>query len=343
MITEERTMNPVNLERRKHPRFSLDLPAEYWPVNSSKSRLGRTGDISEGGVLLYLPEKIAVGQNIGVKIFIGTGFESKTIEAIGKAVWYDSHFGKKDYYHRSGVKFVDISEEIMEELKKFLNAQMNLGAPSELNIPPILSPPLGILEMNRKEKPPRIDEPPQEGKWKPLQQREKETFSAAADGKEEDATKLPPELIYDFQKNYTEEQRQNLYHKILDMGIPERQRLAILGNREARNLLIRDPNKMIALNVLKNAKLNESEVLQYAQRRDLPQDIILAIAQDQKWRKNYPIKFALVSNPKTPLSVSITFVSHLHERDLKLLSRDKNVSSVLGRRAQEILHKINEK
>ena len=336
-------MNPVNLERRKHPRFSIDLPAEYWPVNISKSRLGRTGDISEGGVLLYLPEKIAIGQNIGVKIFIDTGFESKTIEAIGKAVWYDSHFGKKDYYHRSGVKFVDISAENIDELKNILNAQMNSGASSELNIPLGLLPPFGIPVMDSEGGQPIADEPSQEEKWKPLYQREKETFSAAADGKEEDATKLPPELIYDFQEDYNDEQRQNLYHKILDMGIPERQRLAILANREARNLLIRDPNKMVSLNVLKNAKVNESEVLQYAQRRDLAQDIILAIAQDQKWRKNYPIKFALVSNPKTPLSVSITFVSHLHERDLKLLSRDKNVSSILRRRAEEILDKRNEK
>jgi hypothetical protein len=150
-------------------------------------------------------------------------------------------------------------------------------------------------------------------------------------------------LIHDFQEDYSDEQRQNLYHKILDMGIPERQRLAILGNREARSLLIRDPNKMIALSVLKNAKVNESEVLQYAQRRDLAQDIILAIAQDLKWRKNYPIKFALVSNPKIPLSVSISLVSHLYERDLKSLSRDNNVSSVLRRMAQQILHKRNEK
>ena len=336
-------MEPFNFERRKHPRFSVDLPAKYWRINIPQSGPGRTGDISEGGVLLYLPEKIAVGQNIGVKIFIGTGFESQSIEALGQAAWSDSQFGKKDYYHRAGVKFVDISAENLKELKKFLNAQMNLGVPPELNISPVLLPPLGISEIDKRERPPTVDEPSQEEEWKPLHQRGKEIFSAAAGGKEEGGTKLPPELIYDFQEDYSDEQRQNLYHKILDMGVPERQRLAILANREARNLLIRDPNKMISMNVLKNAKVNESEVLQYAQRRDLAQEIILAIAQDQKWKKNYPIKFALVSNPKTPLSISIAFVSHLHERDLKLLSRDKNVSSVLRRRAEEILHKRNGK
>lgn len=99
MITEEKAMAIVNLERRKHPRFSVDLPAEYWRINIPKSRPGRTGDISEDGVLLYLPEKIVVGQNIGVNIFIGPDFESKSIEALGGRVWNDSHFGKTDFYH----------------------------------------------------------------------------------------------------------------------------------------------------------------------------------------------------------------------------------------------------
>jgi len=190
---------------------------------------------------------------------------------------------------------------------------------------------------------PTIDETVAEERWEPLPVRSDDPIPDPVEVREEDANSVSLELINDFQEDYSDEQRQNLCRKILDMGIPERQRLAILANREARTLLIRDPNKLIALNVLKNAKVNESEVLQYAQRRDLAQDIILAIAQDQKWRKNYPIIFALVSNPKTPLSVSITFVSHLHERDLNLLSRDKNVSSVLRRKAEEILHKRNEK
>jgi hypothetical protein len=184
-----------------------------------------------------------------------------------------------------------------------------------------------------------VDEPSQEKKWEPLQQLRDGTSFDTTDIKKKDATKLPRELTHDFQEDYTEEQRQNLYEKILNMGIPEKLHLAIFANRETRKLLIRDPNKRIALNVLRNAKVNENEVLQYAKRRDLSQDIILAIAQDQKWKKNYLIKLALVSNPKTPLFVALNFLSHLHEKDLKLLSRDQNVSSVLRWHAQEILLK----
>jgi hypothetical protein len=336
-------MESFNSERRKHPRFSVDLPAEYWRINISRSSRCRTGDVSEGGGLLYLPEKIAVGQNIGVRIFTGTDLQSQSIEALGETAWSDSQCRQKDYYHRAGLKFVDISAENLAQLRDFINAQMNLQAPSASNIPLGLWPASGIPIEHEGNRQRRGADPPQGEICSPLKQRQEEILSAGADGEEDDETEFSPELICEFQEDYNDEQRQNLRHKILDMGIPERQRLAILANREARSLLIRDPNKAISLKVLKNTKVNEDEVLQYAQRRDLAQDIIVAIAQDPKWKKSYLIKFALVSNPKTPLSVSIAFIPNLHERELKSLSRDKNVSSVLRGTAEGILRKKNEK
>lgn len=164
---------------------------------------------------------------------------------------------------------------------------------------------------------------------------EDETFLDKIVVNNEDAAKFPSELIIDFQENYTDEQRQNLYQKILRMSTPEKVRLAILGNREARNLLIRDPVKMISMAVLRNPKVNENEILKYAQQKNISQDVILAIAKNQKWMKSYQIKLAVVSNPKTPLSLAINFLAHLHEKDLKLLSRDKNVSPILGRAAYQ--------
>ena len=141
----------VNFERRRHPRFSIDLPAEYWPLDNSKNHPGRTGDISEGGLLLYLPDTIGVGQRLRVKLFFGTGPELKSIEALVQVVWKDFHLGPKDDYHRLGVKFVDISAEYMDRLKTFLNTLMSLKTPSEINIPPRLLSALGISVMKKEE------------------------------------------------------------------------------------------------------------------------------------------------------------------------------------------------
>ncbi len=124
MEKEEKRTEPraglANFERRKHPRFSIDLLAEYWPTNQSKCTPGRVGDIGEGGVLLYLPEAKEVGQNLRVKIFLASGLELNSIEAVAQVVWKDFHLGTKGDYYRTGVRFVDISPEDTEKLKNFL-------------------------------------------------------------------------------------------------------------------------------------------------------------------------------------------------------------------------------
>lgn len=341
-MTEQSESSPIDPEKRKHPRLSLDMPIEYWRNDNSQSRSGRTGDISEGGVLLYLPEKILANQNIGLRIFTGDGVEY--IESTGQTAWSDSHLMRKDYYHRAGVRFVGISAENLSKLKNLLNAQNNITYPPEVNIPVELSSTFRKPEMDTGEGQPMIEEPSREGETAPLQELPGDEIAlGTSDLKQITEAKLSPELIYDLEEEYTEAQRQNLYRKILDMSISERFRLAVLANREARNFLIHDSNKMISVAVLKNTKVNANEVFQYAQRRDLSQDVLLAIARDQKWKKSYPIKFAVVSNPKTPLSVAISLLPHLREKELKSLSRDSNVSSILSRRAVEILTRKNQK
>ena len=150
---------------------------------------------------------------------------------------------------------------------------------------------------------------------------------------------FPPEVIHDPPGTVGEEKWQNIYEKIAGLNTQQKIRLAHVGNLAIRMLFIHSPIKVISLAVLKNPKLTESEVFRYSQQKNLVEDVLVAIAKDPKWIKNYPIKLALVCNPKTPLSISVNFLSHLHENDLKALSRDKNISTVLTRAAQQMLLK----
>ena len=112
----------VDFERRRHPRFSVDLPVEYWQIDKSRSRPGRAIDVSEGGVLLRLPESLAVGQNLGLILFIDSGPDLDAVEAFAQVqvVWEDLGLGKQGNY-QVGVKFIDISSKEMDKLKSFLN------------------------------------------------------------------------------------------------------------------------------------------------------------------------------------------------------------------------------
>jgi hypothetical protein len=154
--------------------------------------------------------------------------------------------------------------------------------------------------------------------------------------KEADAAQFSPDLIHDLQENYTDAQRENIYQKILRMTVPQKIRLAMLGNREARNILILDRNKIIPSAVMRSPRLTDNDVLQYSQQKNLPEDVYKYIAYNKKWIKNYPVKLALVNNPKTPLPIAIRLLEHLHDNDLKAVRRNKNISSVLSRAAFQI-------
>jgi hypothetical protein len=96
---------------------------------------------------------------------------------------------------------------------------------------------------------------------------------------------------------------------------------------------------MVPKAVLRSPKLTDNEILTFAQERSTPEDIILAICKNRIWVKKYPIRLALVSHPKTPLSIAVQFLGYLHDKDLQALSRDKNISSALAQIAWQVFAK----
>jgi hypothetical protein len=157
--------------------------------------------------------------------------------------------------------------------------------------------------------------------------------------REEDAAQFSKDLILESSEEPTAAQQENLSQMILKMSVPQRIRLAMLGNRQVRKLLAHDRNKVIVTAVLRSPKLTTSEIMQFAQERNTPEDIILAICKNRTWLKTYQIKLALVTNPKTPLPTAIQFLDHLHDKDLQILSRSKNVPSVLSQTAWQVFRK----
>jgi len=111
----------VNFEKRKHPRFSVDLPVEYSRADVAADQ-GRAMNASEGGLLLYVPELIGIGSHLRLKLFFTMGSELNTIETRVEVVWVDVHLGKDWGDYRTGVRFVEISAEDMGKLKSFLRS-----------------------------------------------------------------------------------------------------------------------------------------------------------------------------------------------------------------------------
>jgi c-di-GMP-binding flagellar brake protein YcgR len=124
MRTGEKETKPrygtVHFERRKYPRFNVNLPIEYYRIDSPISHTGNALNISEGGLLIYFPEEMEIGQHLKLKLFLASGSEMNTIETLVEVVWIDIHPGRDWGDYRTGVRFFNISTEDMEKLKNFL-------------------------------------------------------------------------------------------------------------------------------------------------------------------------------------------------------------------------------
>ena len=132
MIKEKMVMKSphelANLERRRHPRFSVGLPVEYWKTYHPLSQPSRMINISEGGVLFQISESIEIGENLRLRILSDSRLNLYPVEAFVRVMWKDTHLDKNEGY-RIGAKFVETSQEDRNNLRKFLDNIINLRPP----------------------------------------------------------------------------------------------------------------------------------------------------------------------------------------------------------------------
>ena len=125
------------------------------------------------------------------------------------------------------------------------------------------------------------------------------------------------------------EDSQSTLQRIAAMTIAQRIGLAMKGSREERAILIRDPNKIVAVAVLSSPKMTETEIESVAKMASISDEILRMIANNRAWTKRYGIIAALARNPKTPVAISMNLLARLSEKDLRSISADRNVPEVL--------------
>ncbi len=129
-------------------------------------------------------------------------------------------------------------------------------------------------------------------------------------------------------------EHESLYHRIQKMSMPEKIHLAELGNKEARTILIREPVRQIQLAVIGNPRIKEGEIAAICRMRQVGEDVLRAIAARKEWLRLYPVRLALVQNPRTPLTLSLQLLSGLKRNDLRALARSRAVSQVIANAAR---------
>ena len=124
-----------------------------------------------------------------------------------------------------------------------------------------------------------------------------------------------------------------VFQRVALMSVKDRVMLAIRGTREARMILIRDPNRLVAGAVLRNPRLTDTEVESIASVRTVPDDVLRQIGQNRAWTRSYVVIHNLVRNGRTPIAISLNFINRIQTRDLRALSQNKNISDVIRQTA----------
>jgi len=133
----------------------------------------------------------------------------------------------------------------------------------------------------------------------------------------------PPEGEVDVQQTGLSE------GQIRMLPVPARLKLARGAGRQLRTLLLRDTNPQVATVALLGNPLSDQEVEQAASSRSVVEEVLEAISRKREWISRYNVAKLLVQNPRTPLAISLKLVNRMSVRDLRELSRDKNIADAV--------------
>jgi len=176
-----------------------------------------------------------------------------------------------------------------------------------------------------------------------------------------DPTVKPPDpqetaaaLMAEYQKELAEERTEearaaeseeeakkklNMTQRILKMSVSEKIKLATLGNKEARTILLRDSNKLVCMASVTSPRITDGEILGLANSRTANADVLRHIYSNRDFTKTYAIKVSLVKNPKVPLPTALKLLFTLQEKDIKELARDRNVPQTIQSQAKAFMMK----
>jgi len=155
----------------------------------------------------------------------------------------------------------------------------------------------------------------------------------------EDPAEITAEALQAAKGNSTsEDERVSTLQKLARLNVAERIKVAMLGTKEERGILIRDGSKLVSSAVLTSPKVSEQEIEAFANMKNVRENVLRDIGRNHRFKKNYVVVKNLCANPRTPLDVSLSLIKNLIGPDLKTLSMNKNVPETLRKMAQKLFN-----
>jgi hypothetical protein len=155
----------------------------------------------------------------------------------------------------------------------------------------------------------------------------------------DDVSDFSEELLRDRDDTLEPDEQGNLYALIQKLGVMQKIKLARMGNKEARSLLVRDRNKIVASAAIRSPRITENEIESIAKARNVCDEVLRIVSSNREWTRNYQVKLALATNPKCAIPTAIKFLNFLQEKDLRNIMKSKDVPSPVSVHARRMLQK----
>lgn len=121
------------------------------------------------------------------------------------------------------------------------------------------------------------------------------------------------------------------------MGIAEKIKMALSGDKEWRSILVKDANKLVSGSVIKNPRITEAEILTLVKSGIQNDEIMRLICANKEWIKSYKIRKALIENNRTPLQNATRYLNTMGDKDIASFAKSKNVATVISTMAKRLL------
>ncbi len=130
--------------------------------------------------------------------------------------------------------------------------------------------------------------------------------------------------------------RGSLQNFIAGLAVPQKVELAAKGNREVRQILSRDPNKMVARAVMSSPRLSDADVVSYAASALTNEEVLRVIAENREYMNNHNVLWSVISNPRSPVSAAMRSLLRLNVNELNLISHNRSISALVRREAKRL-------
>jgi hypothetical protein len=105
----------------------------------------------------------------------------------------------------------------------------------------------------------------------------------------------------------------------------EKVQLALHGNRDERNTILRDRDRTLHSFVLKNPQLDADDVVTIAKNPQMASDLLKQIGDRKEWFQRPAVALALARNPRTPPEVAVRALEHIPLEALRQMAKGTGV------------------